>query len=64
MVLDLELRLVFYLIRIPKVYTNKFRKIESVQISGKNLIIVDKDFVKLNQNGFLFADAIAIDLMI
>ena len=51
--------------KIPKVYSQKFRKnLKSVQKKWEKAIIVDKNFIKLNQNGFLFADAIAIDLMI
>ena len=51
--------------RIPKVYSQKFRKnLKRVRKKWEKAIIVDKDFIKLNQNGFLFADAIAIDLMI
>ena len=51
--------------RIPKVYNTKFKeKLESVRNKWENLIIVDKEFVKLNKSGFLYADAIAVDLMI
>ena len=51
--------------KIPKVYSQKFRKnLKSVQKKWEKAIIVDKNFIKLNQNGFLFADAIAVDLMI
>ena len=51
--------------RIPKVYSQKFKKnLKSVLKKWEKAIIVDKNFIKLNQNGFLFADAIAIDLMI
>ena len=51
--------------KIPKVYSQKFRKnLKSVLKKWEKAIIVDKNFIKLNQSGFLFADAIAIDLMI
>ena len=51
--------------RIPKVYSQKFKKnLKSVLKKWEKAIIVDKNFIKLNQSGFLFADAIAIDLMI
>ena len=51
--------------RIPKVYSRKFKKnLKSVMKKWERVIIVDKNFIKLNQSGFLFADAIAIDLMI
>jgi oxygen-independent coproporphyrinogen-3 oxidase len=51
--------------KIPKVYSQKFRKnLKSVLKKWEKAIIVDKIFIKLNQSGFLFADAIAIDLMI
>ena len=45
--------------------TPEFKKnLKSVLKKWEKAIIVDKNFIKLNQNGFLFADAIAIDLMI
>ena len=51
--------------RIPKVYSQKFKKnLKSVLKKWEKAIIVDKNFIKLNQNGFLYADAIAVDLMI
>ena len=51
--------------RIPKVYSQKFREnLKNVLKKWEKAIVVDRNFIKLNQNGFLFADAIAIDLMI
>ena len=51
--------------RIPKLYSQKFRKnLKSVLKKREKDIIVDKKFIKLNKNGLLYADSIAIDLMI
>jgi len=51
--------------KIPKVYSQKFKKnLKNVLNKWEKAIIVDKDFIKLNQNGLLYADSIAIDLMI
>ena len=51
--------------RIPKVYSQKFRKnLRNVLKKWGEAIIVDKSFIKLNQNSLLYADSIAIDLMI
>ena len=51
--------------KIPKVHSQKFKKnLKNVLNKWEKAIIVDKDFIKLNQNGLLYADSIAIDLMI
>jgi len=51
--------------KIPKVYSQKFKKnLKNVLNKWEKAIIVDKNFIKLNQNGLLYADSIAVDLMI